>query len=41
MSTIAQELYEHLSSDGVPNYSRTDEIYRKAKCIHNDSETDL
>lgn len=41
MSTIAEELYAHLSADGTPNDSRTDELYRKAKGIPADAETDL
>jgi len=40
--TIADELYLHLTSDnGVPNDSRTDELYRKAKGVPEDTETDL
>lgn len=39
--SIAEELYLHLTADGVPNDSRTGELYRKAKGIPEDAETDL
>lgn len=41
MSTIAAELHAHLNAGGTPNDSRTDELYRKAKGIPADAETDL
>jgi hypothetical protein len=39
--SIAQRLREHLAGDGTANDNTTDALYREAKRIPDDQETDL